>query len=144
MIQKDRYSKAFLIMSGSALLTMYFFRIGKNNLIPISGIILIGSLTYILYLMKKKPAILHFTKKQTKNLDIEYKGEDDCGFNKEYKSEIDGLRLKGKRYKYVNGTDVCITKENNIVPCGFGSRIMQFIGDGGKEPKSIQNKECWE
>ena len=145
MITKDRYSQAFLSMSGSALLTAYFFRSGKNNLIPISGLFLVGSVVYTLYLMRKKsPAILHLSEEQKKRLKAEYKGEDDCKFSTEYKSEVDGIKINGKRYKFVNGTDVCINEKDEVVPCGFGSSIMLFVGGGGKEPKSIQSDECWQ
>ena len=42
-----------------------------------------------------------------------------------------------------DGTDVCMNEKDEVVPCGFGSSIMQFFGGGGLEPKSIQSDNCW-
>jgi hypothetical protein len=80
---------------------------------------------------------------QKKRLNPEYKGENDCKFSRLEKIEIDGIKVKGKRYKFVNGTDICLNEKEEVVPCGFGSSIMQCLGDGGPEPKSIQTDSCW-
>ena len=142
MITKDRYSKTFLVMSGSALLSAYLYRNGKGNLAAAAFIPFIFSSGYLAYLFTQ-PAKLHLTKEQKKRIDPEYKGENDCKFSRFEKTEIDCIRVKGKRYKFVNGTDICMNENNEIVPCEFGSSIMQFVGGGGLEPKPIQSDNCW-
>ena len=140
MITKDRYSKAFLIMAVGTATSMYFFRQDKGDLAALSFIV--GGV-YLAYLLRSSSQI-HFTKEQGEKLGIQYKGETACKFSSKYKTEIDSLRISGNRFKFVNGTDICLNKKNEIVDCGFDSAIMQFIGDGGFEPKSIQNNVCWE
>lgn len=78
-------------------------------------------------------------------LDIEYKSESGCGFTPETPEsrEIDGLRIDNRRYKAVNGTDVVIMNNGEVVPAGLGSSLMQRIMGGGWEPRSIQGDECW-
>jgi hypothetical protein len=36
-----------------------------------------------------------------------------------------------------------MNEKDEVVTCGFGSSIMQFVGGGGLEPKSIQYDNCW-
>ncbi|MCO5258669.1 MAG: hypothetical protein M9916_00820 [Crocinitomicaceae bacterium] len=71
------------------------------------------------------------------------KDESGCGFTGSNPTKIDGIKLNGKRFKVVNGADVYINNQGEIKPCGFGSALMLKIGNGGYEPKSIQNDECW-
>lgn len=142
MFTKDRYSKTSLVMSGSALLSAYLYRNGKGNLAAAAFIPFIFSSGYLAYLFSQ-PAKLHLSEEQKIRLNTEYKGENDCKFSRQEKTEVDGIKVKGKRYKFVNGTDVCLNKKNEVVPCGFGSSIMQFVGGGGLEPKSIQSDNCW-
>jgi hypothetical protein len=142
MLTKDRYFKTFLVMSGSALLAAYLYRNGKGNLAAASFIPFILSSGYLAYLFTQ-PAKLHLSDEQKMRLNPEYKGENDCKFSRQEKTEVDGIKVKGKRYKFVNGTDVCMNAKDEVVPCGFGSSIMQFVGGGGLEPKSIQSDNCW-
>lgn len=142
MFTKDRYSKTSLVMSGSALLSAYLYRNGKGNLAAAAFIPFIFSSGYLAYLFSQ-PAKLHLSEEQKIRLNTEYKGENDCKFSRQEKTEVDGIKVKGKRYKFVNGTDVCLNKKNEVVPCGFGSSIMQFVGGGGLKPKSIQSDNCW-
>ena len=142
MITKDRYSKTFLVMSGSALLAAYFFRNGKGNLAAAALVPFIFSSGYLAYLFTQ-PAKLHLNKEQKKRIDPEYKGENECNLSRFEKTVKDGIRVKGKRYKFVNGTDICMNENNEIAPCGFGSLIMQFVGGGGLVPKFIQSDNCW-
>lgn len=142
MFTKDRYSKTSLVMSGSALLSAYLYRNGKGNLAAAAFIPFIFSSGYLAYLFSQ-PAKLHLSEEQKIRLNTEYKGENDCKFSRQEKTEVDGIKVKGKQYKFVNGTDVCLNKKNEVVPCGFGSSIMQFVGGGGLEPKSIQSDNCW-
>jgi hypothetical protein len=142
MYTKDRYSKIFLVMSVSALLSAFLFRIGKGNLSSAAFIPFIFSSGYLAYLFTQ-PAKLHLSEAQKIRPNPEYKGENDCKFSRQEKTEVDRIKVKGKRYKLVNGTDVCLNEKNEIVPCGFGSSIMQFVGGGGLEPKSIQSDNCW-
>ena len=141
MLTKDRYSKTFLVMSGSALLSAYLYRNGKENLAAAAFIPFIFSSGYLAYLFTQS-AKLHLSDEQKMRLNPEYKGENDCTFSRQEKTEVDGIKVKGKRYKFVNGTDVCMNEKDEIVPCGFGSSIMQFVGGGGLEPKSIQYDNC--
>ena len=142
MFTKDRYSKTSLVMSGSALLSAYLYRNGKGNLAAAAFIPFIFSSGYLAYLFSQ-PAKLHLSEEQKIRLNTEYKGENDCKFSRQEKIEVDGIKVKGKRYKFVNGTDVCMNEKDEVVPCGFGSSIMQFVGGGGLEPKSIQSDNCW-
>ena len=142
MLTKDRYSKIFLVMLGSALLSAYLYRNGKGNLAAAAFIPFIFSSGYLAYLFTQ-PAILHLSDEQKMRLNHEYKGENDCKFSRQEKTEVDGIKVKGKRYKFVNGTDVCMNEKDEVVHCGFGSSIMQFVGGGGLEPKSIQSDNCW-
>jgi hypothetical protein len=80
---------------------------------------------------------------QKMRLNLEHKGENDCKFSRQEKTEADGIKVKSKRYNFVNGTDVCMNEKDEVVTCGFGSSIMQFVGGGGLEPKSIQYDNCW-
>ena len=142
MLTKDRYSKTFLVMSGSALLSAYLYRNGKGNLAAAAFIPFIFSSGYLAYLFTQL-AKLHLSDEQKMRLNPEYKGENDCKCSRQEKTEVDGIKVKGKRYKFVNGTDVCMNEKDEVVPCGFGSSIMQFVGGGGLEPKSIQSDNCW-
>ena len=142
MFTKDRYSKTSLVMSGSALLSAYLYRNGKGNLAAAAFIPFIFSSGYLAYLFSQ-PAKLHLSEEQKIRLNTEYKGENDCKFSRQEKTEVDGIKVKGKRYKFVNGTDVCMNEKDEVVPCGFGTSIMQFVGGGGLEPKSIQSDNCW-
>lgn len=142
MFTKDRYSKTFLVMSGSALLSAYLYRNGKGNLAAAAFVPFIFSSGYLAYLFTQ-PAKLHLSEEQKMRLNPEYKGENDCKFSRQQKIEVDGIKAKGKRYKFVNGTDVCMSEKDEVVPCGFGTSIMQFVGGGGLEPKSIQSDNCW-
>jgi len=136
MVTKDRYSKIFLVMSGSALLSAFFYKNEKGNIAAAAFIPFIFSSGYLAYLFTQ-PAKLHLSDEQKMRLNPEYKGENDCKFSRQEKTEVDGIKVKGKRYKFVNGTDVCMNEKDEVVPCGFGSSIMQFVGGGGLEPKSI-------
>ncbi len=140
MLKKDRYSHAFIFLILGLIGAAYLFRNEKTNASILS--ILIG-LIPMFYLMKKGSARIHLTDAQKANLDIEYKDEDDCGFTRHEKKNIDGIRVNGVRYKFVDGTDGYIDRNNVARPCGFGSALMQKIGAGGKEPKSIQHNDCW-
>ena len=142
MLTKDRYSKIFLVMLGSALLSAYLYRNGKGNLAAAAFIPFIFSSGYLAYLFTQL-AKLHLSDEQKMRLNPEYKGENDCKFSRQEKTEVDGIKVKGKWYKFVNGTDVCMNEKDEVVPCGFGSSIMQFFGGGGLEPKSIQSDNCW-
>ncbi len=142
MLIKDRYSTTFLVMSGSALLSAYLYRNGEGNLAAAAFIPFIFSSGYLAYLFTQS-AKLHLSDEQKMRLNPEYKGENDCTFSRQEKTEVDGIKVKGKRYKFVNGTDVCMNEKDEVVPCGFGSSIMQFVGGGGLEPKSIQYDNCW-
>jgi hypothetical protein len=142
MVSKDRYSKTFLVMSWSALLSAFFYKNGKGNLAAASFIPFIFSSGYLAYLFTQ-PAKLHLSKEQKKRLNPEYKGENDCKFSRLEKIEVDGIKVKDKRYKFVNGTDICLNEKDEVIPCGLGSSIMQSLGGGGLEVKSIQTDNCW-
>jgi len=142
MLTKDRYSKTFLVMSGSVLLSAYLYRNGKGNLAAAAFIPFIFSSGYLAYLFTQ-PSKLHLSDEQKMRLNLEHKGENDCKFSRQVKTEVDGIKVKGKRYKFVNGTDVCLNEKDEVAPCGFGSSIMQFVGGDGLEPKSIQSDKCW-
>lgn len=114
----------------------------KPNLAAIALIPFLMSTAYIIYLLTHT-SNLHLLAEQIKNLNADYKGENDTKFSPDYKKESEGIRLNGKRYKFVNGTDICLNDKNEIVPCGFGSSIIQCMGGGGLEPKSIQEDEKW-
>lgn len=129
-------------MSGSALLSAYLYRNGKGNLASAAFIPFIFSSGYLAYLFTQ-PAKLHLSDEQKMRLNPEYKGENDCKFSRQVKTKVDGITVKGKRYKFVNGIDVCMNEKDEVVPCGFGSSIMQFVGGGGLEPKSIQSDNGW-
>ncbi len=139
MITKDRYSQAFLFLAASSALSIYLLRNNKESLAILPLFIGLIPFAYIF----TQSAKLHLSDEQKNKLKAEYKGEDDCGFVNEYRTEVDGLRIKGKRYKFVNGTDICVNEQNEVIPCGIGSSIMQVIGGGGKEPSSIQKEACW-
>ena len=139
MITKDRYSQAFLFLTIGIGASTYFLRNEKGYLAAASLLIGIAPLAYLF----TRPAKLHLSEDQKKQLKAEYKGEDDCKFSPEYKQEIDGIKITGKRYKFVNGTDVCVNEQNDVITCGIGSSIMQVIGGGGVEPQSIQADQCW-
>ncbi|MFM7015023.1 MAG: hypothetical protein ACKOX3_01735 [Bacteroidota bacterium] len=141
MITKDRYSKAFITMASSAIVSAYLFRNSKGNYAGISFIPFVLAGAYLTYLFRQS-AKLHLTNEQKNNLIIEYKGETDCGFRPIAVDKIDGIRINGKRYKFVNGSDMFLD-EYEPMACGFGSFIMQTLGGGGLEPKSIQNDKCW-
>lgn len=136
---KDRYSKTFLFMGASAAMAIFFIRNDKYTLATAS---IVASILPLIYLINT-PARLHLTKDQAKQLNAEYKGEEDCHFTHHYKQEVDGIRLNGQRYKFINGTDICLNSKKQLAPCGLGSYIMQHLGGGGVEPASIQDKECW-
>lgn len=142
MITKDRYSKAFITMASSAIVSAYLFRNSKGNYAGISFIPFVLAGAYLANLFRQS-AKLHMTNEQKNNLIIEYKGETDCGFKTIAVDKIDGIRINGKRYKFVNGSDMFLDKNNEPVGCGFGSFIMQTLGGGGFEPESIQNDKCW-
>ena len=125
-------------MSGSALLSAYLYRNGNGNLAAAAFIPFIFSSGYLAYLFTQS-AKLHLNTEQKKRFDFEYKGESECKFSQFEKTETDGIKGKSKRYKFVNGTDICMNENDEIVPCGFGSSIMQFVGGGGLERKSIQS-----
>ena len=129
-------------MSGSALLSALLYKNGKGNLAAAGFIPFILSSVYLAYLFTQSSKI-HLSKEQKKRLNLEYKGERDCKFSRIEKIDIDGLRIKGKRYKLVNGTDIFLNEKDEVLPCGFGSSIMQSIGGGGLEPKSIKTDNCW-
>lgn len=142
MITKDRYSKAFITMAGSAIVSAYLFRNSKENYAGISFIPFVLAGAYLIYLFRQS-AKLHLTNEQKNNLIIEYKGKTDCGFKTIAVDKIDGIKINGKRYKFVNGSDEYLNKNNELMACGFGSFIMQMLGGGGLEPKSIQNDKSW-
>jgi hypothetical protein len=138
MITKDRYSFAFAFVLSCLVIAFWLLRNNKEMFASIS--LGLGVIPFI-YLFNK-PARIHITGDQVNKLKPEFKGENDCGFTSEYKQEVDGMRLNGVRYKFVNGTDVYINDHNIIKSCGFGSSIIQLAG-GGKEPKSILKDNCW-
>lgn len=142
MITKDCYSKVFITMAGSAIVSTYLFRNSKENYASISFIPFVLGGAYIAYLFRQL-AKLHLTNEQKNNLIIEYKGETDSGFKTIAVDKIDGIRINGKRYKFVSGSDMFLDKNNEPIACGFGSLIMNTLGRGGLEPKSIQNDKCW-
>ncbi len=139
MLKKDRYSHAFIFLILGLIGAWYFIRDGKGS---VAGMLLITAVLPLGYIMSRS-ARIHLTDAQKANLDIEYKDEDDCGFTREVRKNIDGIRVNGVRYKFVDGTDGYIDRNNVARPCGFGSALMQKIGAGGKEPKSIQHNDCW-
>jgi hypothetical protein len=139
MIQKDRYSQAFLFLAASSGLSVYCLRSNKEYLA--AAFLLIGVIP-LAYLVTR-PARLHLSEEDKNKLQPEYKGENDCGFSPSEVSELDGIKVNSKRYKFVNGTDICLNDKGQVVPCGIGSKIMQSIGGGGLEPKSIKSDNCW-
>jgi hypothetical protein len=82
MFTKDRYSKTFLVMSGSVLLSAYLYRNGKGNLAAAAFIPFIFSSGYLAYLFTQ-PAKLHLSDEQKMQLNPEYKGENDCKFSRQ-------------------------------------------------------------
>ena len=144
-LQKDRYSIAFI--SGLLFFGMALYSYKKDN---ISAIILFGILTIlpIIVLMAKSSAHIHLTEEQKKNLDIQYKDENDekdpakCRWKEEYIKNTDGIKLNGVRYKFKNGTDFYI-KSGRVKPCGPGTAFMNYFAGGGREPEAIQNDPCW-
>lgn len=140
MILKDRYSKAFIFLTLGVGVSTYFLRNDKGYY---SAIALLVGISPLLYLVTR-PAKIHLTDEQKRSLSLEYKGEDVCGFQKQYQSDIDGVKINNQRFKAVNGTDIYIDENNNVNACGFGTSIMQIVGGGGVEPKSIQQETCWQ
>ncbi len=128
-------------MSGSVLLAAYLYRNWKGNLAAAAFVPFIFSSGYLAYLFTQ-PAKLHLSEAQKMRLNPEYKGENDCKFRQQEKTEVDGTKVMGKRYKFVNGTDVFLNEKTEVVPCGFGSSIMQLVGGGELEPKSIHSDSC--
>ena len=61
-----------------------------------------------------------------------------------YKGDGVCIKKNGKyrRFKAVNGADICL-QDGELVPCGWGSCLMQRIGCGGWEVPSIQGKKAW-
>lgn len=139
MITKDRYSQAFLFLAVGFGVSALFLRADKGYAAATSGLLGVFPLLYLM----TRPTKLHLLEEEIKRLSPEFKGENDCKFSKTVTVKIDGIKVKGKRYKFVNGTDVCLNDKDEVVPCGFGSSIMQVVGGGGLEPKSIQSDECW-
>lgn len=139
MIKKDRYSHAFIIAIIGMVLFIVLFRMNKK---PYGTIVGASSLIPF-FLLTLKGARIHLTDAQREELDIEFKDEDDCGFTPVERKYIDGIRVDGVRYKFVDGTDAYIDSNNVARPCGFGSAIMQRLGGGGVEPPFIQENDCW-
>ena len=136
---KDRYSKSFVFFILCFFIFVFLLRNDKEKyaIVPI----LIGLLPFAV--LFNKSSNIHLSENQKNFGKIQYKGENDCGFAKKNKKNIDGIRYNGKRYKFVNGTDFYINKNDEVKPCGLGSALMQIIGGGGCEVKSIQNNDCW-
>jgi hypothetical protein len=140
MVTIDRYSKTLIVMSGGALLSAFFYKNGEGNL---AAAFTIHAFKWLFSLFIYSTCKITFVKSAKKRLNPEYKGENDCKFSRHYKIGIDGIKVKGKRYKLVNGTNICLNEKDEIVPCGLGSSIMPSLGGGGLEPKSVQTDECW-
>jgi hypothetical protein len=138
MITKDRYSKAIIIFVAGFILAMIFLKKDKGLLAFASVFTAILPLAWNM----TRPARIHITPDQVNRLKPEFKGETECGFTHEPKTKVDGIRMNGTRYKFVNGTDVCIDRRDHVKPCGFGSAFMLGIS-GMKEPQAIQNDPCW-
>ena len=139
MILKDRYSNAMIFLALSTGMSIHFLRTDKGYLSAISLLVGISPLLYLL----TRPAKIHLSDEQKINPDFQVKGENDCGFKSQVITKIDGIKINNKRFKAVNGTDVFI-KDNSVKVCGFGSALIQSVGGGGIEPKSIQSDVCWE
>lgn len=137
---KDRYSHVFLTLFLG--LSMYFLltRTGDKQAAAIIIILTMALSGVALAILALSGARLH----ATGDKEIEYKGEDECGFSPRERVYLDGIRIKGDRYKFVNGVDICLDGTGRPRPCGPGSALMQTVGGGGHEPKSIQGDSCWE
>lgn len=159
MFTKDRYSNAFTLLSTGFVLSLVMFKFKTK--IPAAIALLIGiiGMFYLLYLYFQK-ARLHLNPNQISATGvvqpivnvIEVKTETGCKFSLDKQisnngtlTNIDGIRIgaTGKRYKAVNGVDIYLANNNLFYPIGFGSAIMQAIGQGGYEPPAIQNDTCW-
>lgn len=134
MVFRDRYTRLFVLIGLSSAATIYLFKQSKNEYIPLPGLVLSISVLILMYMMWKGSARIHLYENHS---GIDYKGEHDCGFNPTPTEALDGIRLRGRRYKLVNGSDVYINSADEIKPCGPGTALMQWIGGGGPEPQSI-------
>ncbi|HRI28151.1 MAG TPA: hypothetical protein PK239_14705 [Chitinophagales bacterium] len=159
MLLKDRYSVAFIFLFVGLILSLALFRL--NNKLP-AALCLIMPTSYLAFLYFQK-ARLHLKEHQYNPIGIEppvakyikMKPETGCQFmgienidKNGTITGIDGIRIdwgenRGNRYKIVNGADVYLSDQQLFIPMGFGSALMQKIGNGGYEPKSIQNDKCW-
>ena len=101
MITKDRYSKAFITMASSAIVSAYLFRNSKGNYAGISFIPFVLAGAYLANLFRQS-AKLHMTNEQKNNLIIEYKGVTDCGFKTIAVDKIDGIRINNFSSKLLN------------------------------------------
>lgn len=81
------------------------------------------------------------------SLDVELKGEEGsfeaAKHLKTIISNLDGIKVNDRRYKIVDGADVVMTENGEIIPAGPGSAFMQWVGKGGHEPESIQEVPEW-
>lgn len=137
-ITKDRYTHVGLLFTTSAVITYKGLKNSDKSIyILIACIVALVAFLYLYYLTTSA------SKLHNEIDDIQIKTENGCGFTSEQSKEIDGVKINGIRYKAVNGTDVYI-KNNEMLPCGPGSYLMQKLRKGGKEPKEIQNDECWQ
>lgn len=133
MLHKDRYTLAFLWLIILAIASILFFRYKKGYAAAACGTAGIAPLLFLI----TRSARVHLIENQS---GIAYKGENDCGFTDTPAGELDGIRLRGQRYKLVNGADVYINAAAEIKPCGPGTALMQRLG-GGPEPHSIQKDD---
>lgn len=143
MILKDRYSYCFVWLL--IMLFLFFYTIGNNQFRAASVVLLIG--IFPLAILLNKSAKLHFisdSDKESHKGIIFYKAEVGCGFSTNEEKNLDGIYYNKYRYKLVNGSDFYLDSwRREIIPCGFGTRIMSYLGAGGKEPANIQNDQCW-
>lgn len=129
----DRYSVIFIALIAAIVL---FFVLNENNkkwAFYLGGIALMfGGYT------ASRPARI---RKNEFEGEIQFKGENDCGFSSFPKREIDGVMIQNRIYKASNGTDIVIDKNGNIEPAGFGSSLMQHLNKAGY--LNVAPDECW-
>lgn len=119
----DRYSALFVMFAIGIILFVFLNDKNKNW-----GLLLI-ILTSVLGLLTVNSAAR--VRQQSFDGDVEYKGENDCGFSPTPKKEIDGLKINNQLFKAGNGTDIVIDQSGAIKPAGFGSWIMIKASKGG-------------
>lgn len=135
----DRWSIVFILMILSIVLFLLLVKKGqvKWAFAPIAVTSAVG-----LYVANSSARI---RKNEFGNL-IYGKGENDCGFSTDFNSkEIDGLLMPGSSvpqiYKTVNGTDLKVSKDGFVSPVGFGTRVINRLGNGGYQNEAPD--DCW-